>query len=206
MNYRQFSVGYLPTNCYVVWAGHEAGVIDPGGPTGEIIAFVKNMGLTLQWIVNTHGHADHIEGNRELHTEFKAPILIHEADRKMLLFAEANLSAFFGAGITSPDASSTLKNGDRLILGNEYLTVIETPGHTPGGISLYTQGLLFSGDALFYESVGRTDFPGGSFEMLIRCIKERLLVLPPETVVLPGHNEETTIAHEIEANPFLMAD
>lgn len=203
MEYRSFIVGEILTNCYLLWSEKEAGVIDPGGPVSQVIEFIKQHGLVLKWIVNTHGHADHIAGNGALRNEFGAPILIQERDREMLLEPTANLSVFMGKGITSPDADKLLKEGDLLRLDSEVLQVIETPGHTPGGISLATPGLLFSGDTLFFESIGRADLPGGDYEQLLQSIRNKLMVLPPETIVLPGHGESTTIEHESQFNPFL---
>lgn len=203
MEYRSFVIGDIMTNCYLVWYDKEAGVIDPGGPVSEVIDFIKQNQLELKWIVNTHGHADHIAGNAALKKEFGALILIHERDREMLLSPAANFSAFMGNGITSPDADKFLKEGDLLSLGPEELRVIETPGHSPGGISLYTPGLLFSGDALFLESIGRTDLPGGDHQQLLKSVREKLMVLSPETVVLPGHEESSTIEHELKYNPYL---
>lgn len=203
MNYRSFVVGEIMTNCYLLWSNKEAGVIDPGGPVDEVISFIKKNGLFLKWIVNTHGHADHIAGNRTLWDEFDVPILIHERDREMLSDPTANLSVFMGNGITSPTADKLLKEGDTLSLDSESLQVIGTPGHTPGGISLYTPGLLFAGDTLFFESIGRTDLPGGDHLQLLKSIREKLMILPPETIVLPGHGETTTIEHESQFNPFL---
>lgn len=206
MEYRQFIIGELQTNCYLLWSGTEAGVIDPGGPVDEIISFIENRELQLKWIANTHGHADHIAGNRQLQKHYNVPIHIHMADREMLTSATANLSAFFGAPITSPDAKTTIKNGDTLALGDERILVLETPGHTLGGISFSIPGLVFAGDTLFYESIGRTDLPGGNHWQLLNAIRDQLLVLPPETIVLPGHGPATTIAHEIEWNPFIQEE
>lgn len=203
MEYRSFIIGDIRTNCYLVWSGNEAGVIDPGGPVSEVIDFIIKNNLELKWIANTHGHADHIAGNAALKNRFGAAIAIHERDREMLLSATANFSIFMGAGIVSPDADKLLKEGDILKLGSEELRVIETPGHTPGGISLYDPGLLFSGDTLFHEDIGRTDLPGGDHRQLLRSIREKLMVLPPETVVLPGHEESSTIEHELKYNPHL---
>ena len=203
MEYRSFIVGDILTNCYLLWSEKEAGVIDPGGPVSQVIEFIKQQGLVLKWIVNTHGHADHIAGNGALRNEFGTPILIQERDREMLLEPRANLSVFMEKGITSPDADKLLKEGDLLRLDSEVLQVIETPGHTPGGISLATPGLLFSGDTLFFESIGRTDLPGGDHEQLLQSIRNKLMVLSPETIVLPGHGESTTIEHESQFNPFL---
>ncbi len=203
MEYRSFVTGEIMTNCYLLWSDKEAGVIDPGGPVFEAVDFMKKNGLALKWIVNTHGHADHIAGNRMLRREFEALISIHERDREMLLSPFANFSAFMGGEVTSPDADRLINEGDILKLGSEELRVIDTPGHSPGGISLYTPGLLFAGDSLFFESIGRTDLPGGDHEQLLKSIREKLMTLPPKTIVLPGHGETTTIEHESKWNPFL---
>ncbi len=203
MEYQTFMLGEMMVNCYLVWSGNEAGVIDPGGPVDEIIRFLEKKELKLKWIVNTHGHVDHIIGNGELVRRYGVPIFIHHNDRMMLNSPTANLSAFLGENIISPDAAAELKDGETISLGNESLTVIETPGHTPGGICLYTKGLLFSGDTLFQESIGRTDFTGGSHQQIIASIKNCLFVLPDETSVLPGHGLSSTLGYEKGNNPFL---
>lgn len=204
MNYRCFKLGDLMTNCFLIWSENEAGVIDPGGPAEAVIQTISEQNLNLKWILNTHGHADHIAGNEALQKKFGAPILIHQSDRQMLTSPMLNFSIFIGPGVTSPDADRIVKNGDILKLGMDEFTVIETPGHTPGGVSLYTPGYVFSGDTLFYESVGRADLPGGNYQLLIKSIKEQLLTLPPETIVLPGHEKQTTIGHEMKYNPFIL--
>jgi hydroxyacylglutathione hydrolase len=206
MEYRSFLVGDLMVNCYLLWSGSEAGVIDPGGPSDDLVQFLTQHSLQLKWILNTHGHADHIAGNGALQKKFGAPILIHQADRIMLTSPTANLSVFIGESIVSPDAEGVLYDGDQLTLGGESIKVIATPGHTPGGISLYTLGLVFAGDTLFQESIGRTDFPGGNHQVLMTSIKERLFTLPAETIVLPGHGESTSIGHEIKHNPFIIEE
>ena len=206
MEYRSFIVGDLMVNCYILWSGNEAGVIDPGGPVEELVQFLAERSFQLKWILNTHGHADHIAGNGDLHQRYGVPLYIHQADRAMLTSPKANLSAFIGESIVSPDADRVLHDGDQLSLGDESITVIATPGHTPGGIALYTPGLLFAGDTLFQESIGRTDFPGGNHHELLASIKERLFNLPAETVVLPGHGGSTSIGHEMKHNPFITED
>jgi hydroxyacylglutathione hydrolase len=203
MNYQEFLVGDLGTNCYLVWSGHAAGVIDPGGPIDQVSEAIDQSGLELRWIINTHGHGDHIGGNAPLHERYGAPIFIHEADQKMLFSATANLSVFFGPAIVSPDATKLLTDGEWIPLGETGFRVIAIPGHTKGGIALYAEGLLFSGDSLFWESIGRTDFPGGNQQQLISGIRKRLLTLPPETKVFPGHGPATDIAHELRFNPFV---
>lgn len=203
MEYQRFILGAIETNCYLIWSGEEAGVIDPGGPVGEVIDYLESRHLSLSWIINTHGHADHIAGNEELQKKYDAPIWIHEADREMLTSARANLSFFMGEEVVSPDAAATLTEGQTVTCGAVQLKVLATPGHTPGGISLYGEGLVFTGDALFYENVGRTDLPGGDYHCLLENIQTKLLTLPPETSVLPGHGPASCIAHEKQANPYL---
>jgi glyoxylase-like metal-dependent hydrolase (beta-lactamase superfamily II) len=206
MEYRSYVTGDLMTNCYLLWAGSEAGVIDPGGTVIELEQFLLEHSLQLKWIVNTHGHADHIAGNSALLKKYKVPLYIHPADRVMLTSPSDNLSVFMGEEVISPDADQVLNQGDQLNLGGENLTVFATPGHTPGGISLYTPGLLFAGDTLFQDSIGRTDFPGGDYYQLINAIRERLFTLPEETIVLPGHGEPTTIGYEIKNNPYVSGN
>ncbi len=203
MELKRWVMGDLQVNTFLVWSDGEAGIIDPGGAMTEVFEHLTRLGLRLAWIVNTHGHADHIAGNAEIHSLTGAPIIIHPNDRPMLVSAAANLSAYIGAELVSPDADRTVRAGDHLELGREILTVIETPGHTVGSISLYAPGLLFSGDALFYESIGRTDFPGGDHRQLLASIKERLLTLPQDTLVWPGHDRSTSIGHETDFNPYL---
>jgi len=203
MNYYRFVLGTLATNCYLLWSGQEAGIIDPGGDVAEISKFIKTHNLNLRWIINTHGHGDHIVGNEALMKEFGVPLFIHAADRMMLGSAINNLSVFLEETVTSPEATRELQHGDEIILGDEIIQIIATPGHTQGGISLYTGNLLFSGDTLFAGDIGRTDLPGGDHAQLVQMIKERLLILPPETTVLPGHEESSTIGKECRDNPEL---
>jgi hydroxyacylglutathione hydrolase len=205
MEYQQFVLGSLETNCYVVWSGRAAGVIDPGGAVEPMIQFIEASGLRPQWVLNTHGHFDHIAGNAALLQRYPVPLLIHAADREMLLSATRNLSAFVAQKTVSPAATRTLADGETLLLGETALQVLATPGHTKGGISLYTPDLLFAGDTLFKESIGRTDFPGGDYRQLVTAIREKLFCLPAVTVVLPGHGDSTTIGHELQYNPFLGA-
>lgn len=203
MNYKTFVTGPIETNTYLVWSGQEAGIIDPGGPVVDIIRFIEDNRLTLKWIVNTHGHVDHIAGNSLILEKYQVPIAIHEQDRVMLTSAEHNLSTFMGTPLVSPDATIVLTDGAQISLGDETLQILATPGHTKGSISLYGNGLLFAGDTLFYQSIGRTDLPGGDYQEIITSIERKLLPLPQETVVLPGHGCDTTLAHERDFNPFI---
>ena len=207
MEIKRYVIGNLAANCYLLVGrgGRDALVIDPGGDPAPVLEDIKGKGLNLHYIVNTHGHGDHIEGNGALQAATGADILIHREDAPMLSSAVKNLSIFTGARCTSPVAGRLLEDGDIISWGGESLEVLHTPGHTAGSISLLGDGVLFSGDTLFAGSVGRTDFPGGSMEILLANIKEKLLTLDPETRVLPGHGPETDIGTEKKNNPFLQS-
>ena len=212
----RFVVGPVETNCYLVACPEtrEAVVIDPGGGAEEIASRAKALSLSVHWIVNTHGHADHIGANTKMKDAFpSAELAIHEADKPCLDRPDLNLSAAFGIPLTSPAADVLLHDGDEVAVGAMRFEVIHVPGHTPGGIALYAEAgdqdgnrahpVLFCGDALFAGSIGRTDLPGGSHTQLIRAVRDRLLTLPAETTVYPGHGEPTTIEREAKFNPFL---
>lgn len=201
----KLEVGNLGTNCYIVYNQQgQAGVIDPGGSARDILRVLQEHKLQVVCIINTHGHADHILANGAIQQATGAPVFIHADDAAMLTDKHKNLSLFIGEGISFSPPARLLKDGDMIDIGDIRLEVIHTPGHTPGGISLKTDNVVFVGDTLFYESIGRTDFPGGSYRCLIASIQQRLLVLPDETRVLPGHGPETTIGHERRYNPFLQ--
>ena len=212
----RFVVGPVESNCYLFACPEtrEAAVIDPGGGVAEIASRAKALSLSVRWIFNTHGHADHIGANRKMKEAFPtAKLAIHEADAPYLDRPELNLSAAFGIPLTSPAADVLLHDADEVAVGALRFQVIHVPGHTPGGIALYaeageqdgnrTHPVLFCGDALFAGSIGRTDFAGGSHTQLLRAVRDRLLTLPPETTVYPGHGEKTTIEREAQSNPFL---
>ncbi|MCX7703770.1 MAG: MBL fold metallo-hydrolase, partial [Planctomycetota bacterium] len=160
------------------------------------------------YIVNTHGHIDHILANPDMKVAYpEAELCIHELDAPLLVNSQRNLSVFIGRSFESPPADRLLKEDDELKLGRLRFRVIHIPGHSEGGICLYTEDekppVLFAGDAVFQCSIGRTDFPGGSHRKLVTAIKEKLLVLPDETIVYPGHGPKTTIGFEKKNNPFL---
>ena len=196
-----FVVGPLAVNAYLLadTATKEACLIDPGADDRKIRDFVKKNGFDLKFIINTHGHGDHIGSNGS----FGIPIYIHSLDKDFLLDPDKNLSRIFMFGITSPAASRLLKDGDTVELGSLKLKVLHTPGHTPGSISLVLDGIAFTGDTLFKGSVGRTDLDYGDEEALLKSIKNKLLVLPDDTVIYPGHGDSSTIGEERESNPFL---
>lgn len=199
-------ISAMAVNCYIVGCEEtkEVAVIDPGGNPQAILRLLNEDGLKAVYIINTHGHIDHIGGNRGVKEATGAKILIHEADAKMLVNAVSNFSFLMGSKVTSPPADQLLKDGDVIKIGNTVeLQVIHTPGHSAGGICLKTGDIIFVGDTLFQMSIGRTDFPGGSYQQLITNIKEKLLIYPDETVCYPGHGPATTIGFERENNPFL---
>jgi glyoxylase-like metal-dependent hydrolase (beta-lactamase superfamily II) len=198
-------VGEIETNCYLIGDDKEAILIDPGEDADKIIGAIKKRNAKVTNIVLTHGHADHIGAVPELKKYTGAPVLIHSEDAIMLTDAMANLSAVFDVPFVTTPADGLLKDGDLIVAGDIKLKVLFTPGHTPGGISLYEKdtGVVFTGDALFAGSIGRTDFPRASHEQLIEAIQEKLLKLPDETVVYPGHGPKSTIGNEKEENPWL---
>jgi len=209
----RFVVGPVMTNCYLVICSktREAAIIDPGGGPEEIIDRANALSAHVKWILNTHGHADHIAANTALKDAFpEARLAIHEDDTPCLIEPRKNLSIAFGEPLRSPPADVILKDGDEVAFGTISFRVMHVPGHTPGGIALYAGNcgeecpLVFCGDSLFEGSVGRTDFPGGSHPQLIEAIRTRLLTLPRETRVYAGHGEPTTIGREARANPFLV--
>ena len=185
-------------------------VFDPGFEPDAVIDYLADHSLTPDAIVCTHGHSDHIAGNRALKQRWPAcPLLIGAADAEKLIQPELNLSAAFGLALTSPPADRTLREGERFKAAGIELDVFETPGHSVGHIVLvckHTQPWrVFGGDVLFAGSIGRTDFPDGSFEALRRAIHEKLFTLPDDTIVYPGHGPETTIGREKRTNPFVGA-
>lgn len=199
-------VGMIETNCYIAYdeTTAEAMIIDPGAEGKRIMAEIDRLKLKVKYIVNTHGHADHIAANKYVKDATRAELLIHTEDAEMLINPSLNLSGMMGQPISGPAADRLLKEGDSLKLGTTELKVLHTPGHTKGGICLVSEQVVFSGDTLFQYSIGRDDFPGGSYQQLINSIKTKLLPLADQIVVLSGHGPATTIGEERRGNPFLQ--
>lgn len=205
---KQMQVGHMAVFAYIVGdpASGEGLVIDPAANVDGIIRAVKENDIHIKYIVNTHGHVDHMKGNAEMKTKTGAQIIVHRDDAELVMFTPLPLFRMHGAE-KSPYPDIIVNDGDDITVGNISLKVIHTPGHTLGGISLYANGYVFTGDTLFVEAVGRTDFPGGSWPMMRHSIAERLFTLPDDTIVMPGHNYGTmpssTIGHEKMYNPYL---
>ncbi|HPY95682.1 MAG TPA: MBL fold metallo-hydrolase [Candidatus Cloacimonadota bacterium] len=193
------------TNTYLVWdtESNEAIIIDPSAPSENLANTISAMKLKIVHIFNTHGHGDHIGGNEYFHRLYNCPIGIHPYDADMLLNSALNLSDFMYTPIISPAASFLLKDRDSIYLGEFKGTVFHTPGHTKGGVVIYFEPYLFSGDTLFDLSVGRTDLPGGDSKQLSDSIKEKIFSLPDSTIVLPGHGGSSTVGKEKQENPFI---
>ncbi len=204
MRIEALAVGPLQVNCFIVASPvtRQAAVIDPGDEGERILHLLRGEGLELKLVINTHGHFDHVGANRFLVEATGAELCLHSADRALLLRAADHAARYGLRTVDSPEPRRLLADGDRLQVGELTLEVLHTPGHTPGGVCLYTPGHLFSGDTLFAGSVGRTDLPGGDMATLIAGIRNRLWSLPEETQVHPGHGPDTTLGREKTGNPY----
>jgi glyoxylase-like metal-dependent hydrolase (beta-lactamase superfamily II) len=205
MRLKTLVTGVLQVNTYLLVCEESAEgvVIDPGDDGERIWRCFEQEKAALKYIINTHGHPDHIMANNYLKERSQAPIVIHREDAQMLVTPDPLMLAMVPGGYVPTPADVKLQEGDKIQVGKLSLQVVHTPGHTPGGISLLTDGVVFSGDTLFAGGIGRTDLPGGSYPTLINSIKEKLFCLDPGLQVLPGHGPASTIKEEMEHNPFL---
>lgn len=205
MNIYALAVGPIMANCFILECVEtkKAAIIDPGDEANRILKRVNELGLTVTQIINTHGHFDHVGANAPIKAATKAPLLIHKADAPMLAHLSETAAAFGLRTENSPQPDRTIDEGDLISVGNISLKVLHTPGHTLGGVSLFTDGHLFVGDTLFAGSVGRTDFPGGDFSTLRASIQGKLFPLGDSVKVHAGHGPDTTIGQERRTNPFV---
>ena len=199
-------VGLIGTNCYLVINEEQKTgvVIDPGGDADQILEKIKQKGITIEAIFLTHGHSDHIMAVDEVREVTGAKVYISEADADMLTKASSNLSVYMGAGREFKAADEFLVDGETITAAGLKFQVVATPGHTKGGICLLCGDTVFCGDTIFSESIGRTDLPGGSYSQILHSIKTKIMVLPDEMKLLPGHGPATTIGWERRRNPFLQ--
>jgi len=205
MNILRYMTGPIMVNTYLVYDDTGNGfIVDPGGFSKDLAAKVEEEKINIEYIILTHGHGDHIGGVDEFKKLFpEAEVVAYFEEQAFMESADLNTSVeLFGRPITVK-VDKYVKDRDTLKIGDMDLTFAFTPGHTPGGMSIIMKGIVFSGDTLFRLSIGRTDFYGGDFNQLMSSIRDRLFVLPDDTVVLPGHMEDTTIGFEKENNPFV---
>jgi len=211
MKIQKFTFNPIAENTYLLYDESDRCIIvDAGcytrGEQEELADFINKNGLIPEKIINTHGHFDHLLGNSFCRNKYHIPFYIHKDDVDMVNGADS-MAGFFGVSlepVNPPDG--ILKEGDKIALGKSFLEVIHLPGHSPGGVAFYNkeQGFMLSGDSLFKGAIGRTDFPGGNGDELIDAIKEKIMILPEETIIYTGHGPDTTVKIEKESNPFLL--
>ena len=199
-------VGLIGTNCYLVINEEQKTgvVIDPGGDAEQILEKIRQKGIAIEAIFLTHGHSDHIMAVDEVREATGAKVYISEADAGMLTKASSNLSIYMGAGREFKATDEFLVDGETITAAGLKFQVVATPGHTKGGVCLVCGDTVFCGDTIFSESIGRTDSPGGSYSQILHSIKTKIMVLPDEMKLLPGHGPATTIGWERRRNPFLQ--
>lgn len=196
-------VGPLATNCYILSSADSIAVVDPGDEAQRILGRVEQLGGRVRYVINTHGHIDHVAANSEVVEATGAELLVHEDDAEMLELPDASLASLAGIRLRPVKADRLLADGDEVVVGAETLRVLHTPGHTPGGICLVGAGFAFTGDTLFLDSIGRTDFPGSSEPEMMASLGRLQARLARDTVIYPGHGETGTFARALLVNPFL---
>lgn len=202
----KITLGQLATNCYILGCmmNKEAAVIDPAEENSVILKRLTKEGFSLKYIINTHGHADHIGGNYFLKNNTSAKLLIHRMDQEMLTGPQRNLSFYTGNSIQSPPADDYLEEGKNIKIGSLNISVIHTPGHSPGSTSLLVGNKIFTGDTLFANGIGRTDLPGGSLSEIKQSITNKLFILDHSCEIFPGHGPISSLGREILNNPWLQ--
>ncbi len=205
MKYETLIAGPLETNCYLVYCQEtlECAVVDPGAEAIRIFQLIAGKGLKPAVMLNTHGHVDHIGANKDIKEKFNIPLYIHSADSSLLEEVQQSEIGIFLGARDSPSPDHFLNDGDKIKIGKSFLRVIHTPGHSPGSVSFLGDGFLLSGDTLFSGGVGRTDLPGGSWKEMENSIKNKILTMPDEMIILPGHGPSTTVGKEKSSNPFI---
>ena len=211
---RGIVVGSFAENCWVIGnrRTREAICVDPGDQPDEILAMARDMGVTIKYIANSHAHIDHILGVGAIREQTGAKFLLHAGDLEMVRNTSTMAKGWMGVEIPNPpDPDQFVDDGDTVSVDGLDLRVIHTPGHTRGSVCFYANaasgaGIVFAGDTLFAGSIGRTDLPGGDFDEEMASIVEKLLALPDDTIVLPGHMDQTTIGHERQRNPYVRME
>lgn len=205
MDLKLFYTGPMQVNTYlcVNEETKDGFILDPGGPSRALDNYLETNGYNISYIILTHGHGDHICGVPYYKEMFQCPVIGHRDDIFLFNDARENQSAAFTGQKIEFIPDILIEDGDGMEIGGMQVLFMHTPGHSPGGISVLVGNVLFSGDTLFAESIGRTDFRGGSYEVLKKSVYDKLFVLPDDTFVLPGHMGTTTIGHEKKFNPFL---
>jgi glyoxylase-like metal-dependent hydrolase (beta-lactamase superfamily II) len=206
---RGIVVGSFAENCWVIGNRRtgEAVCVDPGDQPDEILAMARDMGVTIKYIANSHAHIDHILGVGAIREQTGAKFLLHAGDLELVRNTANMARGWMGVEIPNPpDPDQFIDEGDIVSVDGLELRVIHTPGHTRGSVCFYANGIVFAGDTLFAGSIGRTDLPGGDFDEEMASIVEKLLALPDDTIVLPGHMDQTTIGHERQRNPYVRME